>query len=70
MASRSGTSAISSRSSGMAPTPFIVFRFAEQDVEDIVFRRSEILSSTPEVLAELNARSQGSDDLMGVWKKK
>jgi S1-C subfamily serine protease len=50
--------------------PFVVFRFAEQDVEDIVFRRSEILASTPDVLAEINARGQGSDELMAVWKKK
>jgi len=36
----------------------------------LVFRRSEILAATDEILTDNGVRSQGSSDVLALWKAK
>ena len=47
---------------------FVVFRFADRFVENVVFEREKIAEATEEILADNGIRSPCSDDLLDVWK--
>lgn len=46
---------------------FVVFEFAERGVEDLVFRRTEIMAATDEILTNNGIRAVASPDLLTVW---
>ena len=46
---------------------YLVFEWADNYVETLVFRREELLKATDDVLADNDIRSQSSDDLKPVW---
>ncbi len=48
---------------------FLEFKFAEIEVETLVFRRQEMLDATEDILTDNGVRKQYSDDLDAVWKK-
>ncbi len=48
---------------------FLEFRFAETEVETLVFRRQEMLDATEDILTDNGIRKQYSDDLDALWKK-
>jgi S1-C subfamily serine protease len=48
---------------------YIVIRFCEISVEDLVFDREEILRATEEILADNGIRNPASEDLLPVWTK-
>jgi S1-C subfamily serine protease len=47
---------------------FITFEFAGRQTETLVFRRAEVEAATDEVLRDNGLRSQGSADVLAVWK--
>jgi len=49
---------------------FISVDFYGRDAEALVFRRSEILAATDEILTDNGVRSQGSSDVLALWKAK
>ena len=48
---------------------YLEFRFAETEVETLVFRRQEMLDATEDILTDNGIRKQYSDDLDALWKK-
>jgi hypothetical protein len=48
---------------------FLEFKFAEIEVETLVFRRQEMLDATEDILTDNGVRKQFSDDLNSVWKQ-
>lgn len=48
---------------------FLEFKFAEIEVETLVFRRQEMLDATEDILTDNGVRKQYSDDLNAVWKQ-
>ena len=48
---------------------FLEFKFAEIEVETLVFRRQEMLDATEDILTDNGIRKQFSDDLNAVWKQ-
>jgi len=48
---------------------FLEFKFAELEVETLVFRRQELLDATEDILTDNGIRKQHSDDLNSVWKQ-
>ena len=48
---------------------YLVFEWADNYVETLVFRREELLKATDDVLADNDIRSQMSDDLKPVWSR-
>jgi len=53
-----------------ATDPFVEFRFADRRAEVLVFRRSEIVAATEEILADNGIRQQCSEDLLPLIEKK
>ena len=49
---------------------YVTFRFAEDQVETLVFRRGELDAATEEVMAENGISRRGSPDAMAVWETK
>lgn len=49
---------------------FIVFDWADDGVETLVFQRDALMKSTDEVLEDNGIRSQMSDDLKAVWESR
>jgi hypothetical protein len=49
---------------------FLEFKFAETEVETLVFRRQDMLDSTEDILSDNGIRKQYSDELGAVWNKK
>jgi hypothetical protein len=47
---------------------YIVFEWADDGVEKLVFKREELLAATEEILEDNGVRSQTSDDLEAVWE--
>ncbi|MBI2823916.1 MAG: trypsin-like peptidase domain-containing protein [Planctomycetia bacterium] len=48
---------------------FLRFKFAGTGVEELVFRRQELLDATEDILTDNGIRKQCSDELESVWKK-
>ncbi len=48
---------------------FLEFKFAETEVETLVFRRQDLIDSTEEILTDNGIRKQFSDGLEAAWKK-
>jgi len=48
---------------------FIRIQFVGRNHEDLVFRRTELVAATDEILSDNGVRSQGSPDLMKVYSK-
>ena len=49
---------------------FVTFRFAESEVETLVFRRKELEAATAEVMSENDIPRRGTPDAMAAWKSK
>lgn len=49
---------------------FVVFKFSHHNGESLVFKRSEIVAATDEILSDNGVRAQASPDLMAVWEGK
>jgi len=50
---------------------YVVIKFdSKRDGEDMIFRRSEMVAATEEILADNGVRAQGSPDMMQVWQGK
>jgi S1-C subfamily serine protease len=50
---------------------YVVLKFdSKRDGEDMVFRRSDMIAATEEILADNGVRAQGSPDMMHVWQGK
>jgi S1-C subfamily serine protease len=49
---------------------FVVFEFAGRGAETIVLPRQECLAATEDILVDNGVRSQGSPDMIEVWKAK
>ena len=49
---------------------FVVFEFDQRGGETLVFPRAEMLAATEEILADNSVRTQGSPDMMEVWRGK
>ncbi|HWB60733.1 MAG TPA: trypsin-like peptidase domain-containing protein, partial [Chthoniobacteraceae bacterium] len=49
---------------------FLVFEFDTRYYETLVFKRSEIMAATDDILTDNGIRSQGSPDTMAVWNAK
>ena len=50
---------------------YVVIKFdSKRDGEDMVFRRSDMVAATEEILADNGVRAQGSPDMMQVWQGK
>lgn len=47
---------------------FLVFNWADDGVETLVFKREELLASTDEILEDNSIRNQMSDDLKDLWE--
>ena len=47
---------------------FIDIEFADRLAEEIVFPRAEMVAATDSILADNDVRSQGSPELLAVWK--
>jgi len=52
----------------LASGDFIEFRFADWMAEALVFRRTEFMAATEEILTDNGIRQQYSDDLRVVWE--
>jgi S1-C subfamily serine protease len=50
--------------------PFVTFEFGAKGGESLVFPREALLAATDDILNEGGVRSQGSADVMDVWKGK
>jgi hypothetical protein len=50
--------------------PFVTFEFGAKGGESLVFPREALLAATDDILNEGGVRSQGSPDVMEVWKGK
>jgi len=50
--------------------PFVTFEFGAKGGESLVFPRDALLAATDDILNEGGVRSQGSADVMEVWKGK
>jgi hypothetical protein len=48
--------------------PFVTFEFGAKGGEALVFPREALLAATDDILNEGGVRSQGSADVMAVWK--
>ncbi len=48
--------------------PFVTIEFAAKGGEGLVFAREAILAATDDILSDNGVRSQGSPDVMSVWK--
>ena len=46
---------------------FLEFRFAGRLQETLIFRRSELIAATDDILSDNSIRKQCSDDLLPVW---
>jgi len=46
---------------------FVVFEFHGRDAETLVFRRTDLVARTEEILNDNGIRSQGTPDIMAVW---
>ena len=51
-----------------AKAEFMVFQFAGRGTETLIFPRKELLAATDDILIDNGVRSQGSPELMEVWK--
>jgi hypothetical protein len=49
---------------------FITVEFFGYHRETLVFRRTELLSATDEVLTNNGIRNQGSPDMLAIWNTK
>jgi len=50
---------------------YVVIKFdSKRDGEDMIFRRSDMVAATDEILADNGVRAQGSPDMMQVWQGK
>jgi len=49
---------------------FIILAFDSRFGETLVFKRSEIVAATDDILTDNGIRSQGSTDTMEVWNAK
>ena len=50
--------------------PYLVFRFAEDPSELLVFRRQEFFDATQEVMLDSGIPRRGSEDLLTLWEKR
>jgi len=48
----------------------VIFRFAEDRSETLVFRRKELEAATAEVMSENGIPRRGTPDVMAVWERK
>jgi hypothetical protein len=48
---------------------YVVLRFDQRAGEALVFPRKEVDAATEEILNDNGVRSQGSADVMAIWKK-
>ena len=48
---------------------FVIFEFADEGTETVVFKREEIMKATEEILDDNSVRSPCSADLEKVWKR-
>lgn len=49
---------------------YLVFEWADDDAETLVFKREDLMKSTDEILDDNGIRGQMSDDLKAVWEGK
>ncbi|HTO69728.1 MAG TPA: trypsin-like peptidase domain-containing protein [Myxococcota bacterium] len=49
---------------------FVVFKFSHRNGESLVFKRSEIVAATDEILSDNGVRAQASPELMAIWQGK
>jgi S1-C subfamily serine protease len=49
---------------------YVIFRFAEDGSETLVFRRKELEAATPDVMSENGIPRRGSANVMTVWESK
>jgi hypothetical protein len=49
---------------------YLEFKFAETEVETLVFRRQDMLDATEDILSDNGIRKQYSDELGAVWNNK
>ena len=47
---------------------FLEFKFAETEVETLVFRRQDLIDATEDILTDNGIRKQYSDELQSIWK--
>jgi S1-C subfamily serine protease len=47
--------------------PFVTIDFDGRNTDTLVFRRSEMVADSDEILTENNVRTQGSPDMMAIW---
>ena len=47
---------------------FVTFEFEGRGEEALVFRRTEIVAATDEILTDNGVRAQGSPELMKIWQ--
>jgi hypothetical protein len=50
--------------------PYVIIEFADPHTEKLVFRRSDLASSTETILANNGVRSRGSPDTLAEWNRK
>jgi len=48
---------------------YVIFEFADEGTETVVFKRDEIMKATDEILDDNSVRSPCSADLEKVWKR-
>ncbi|HEX4342710.1 MAG TPA: serine protease, partial [Verrucomicrobiae bacterium] len=48
---------------------YIVVEFASHNTQTLVFRRSDVISATEEILNDNDLRSQASPDMLEIWNK-
>ena len=53
-----------------AKDEFIVIEFDSRNGQTLVFRRTEILAATEEILTDNDLRTQGSPDMLAIWNAK
>ncbi len=49
---------------------FVTLRFNQRSGETMVFSRKDIVTATEEILTDNGVRSQGSNDMMAIWRAK
>jgi hypothetical protein len=49
---------------------FIVFEFESRNGQTLVFRRTDVLSATEDILTDNDLRTQGSPDMLAIWNAK
>jgi hypothetical protein len=49
---------------------YVTFRFAEDHVETLVFRRRDLEAATAEVMADNRIPRRGTPEVMAIWESK